>query len=248
MALKISLDTILRMHQFSRGSVWDAGKLKEKPGDIIEKYPDGRVRVRFKTVSPDLVPSFVQELVFFWSRCLEENAVHPLVTLAGFNLDFLCIHPFRDGNGRISRLLLLLQAYHLGYDVGRYISLELLIEQNKERYYETLELSSQGWHEGNHDPWPYIGYLLFILKSAYREFEGRLGEIKSPRGAKTQLIEAGRQQLPRAILTRPVAGCLPGSQSGYDPHCIGKSEGKGTCGVRRARTRRQVAERRYYLG
>jgi len=94
-----------------------------------------------------------------------------LILLAAFNLDFLCIHPFRDGNGRASRLLMLLQCYHLGFEVGRYISLERLIEQNKERYYETLQKSSQGWHEGNHNPWPYIGYLLYILKTAYREFE-----------------------------------------------------------------------------
>jgi Fic family protein len=187
--LSVSVDTILQMHRLSRGGVWDAGKFKEKAGDIIEKYPNGRVRVRFKTVSPALTPSFTEELVSSWSGCLEEGAVHPLMVVAAFNLDFLCIHPFRDGNGRVSRLLLLLQCYHLGYDVGRYISLERLIEQNKERYYETLELSSQGWHEGKHDPWPYIGYLLFILKSAYREFEDRMGQIKSPRGSKTQIIE-----------------------------------------------------------
>ena len=129
------------------------------------------------------------KLVSLWSRSLEERWVPPLIALAAFNLDFLCIHPFRDGNGRVSRLLLLLQSYHLGYEVGRYISLERLIEQNKERYYETLEQSSQGWHEEKHDPWPYINYLLFILKTAYREFESRLDITESPRGAKTELIE-----------------------------------------------------------
>jgi Fic family protein len=106
------------------------------------------------------------------------------------NLDFLCIHPFRDGNGRVSRLLLLLTCYHSGLEVGRYISLERLIEQNKERYYETLEQSSQGWHEGKHDPWPYINYLFSILKFAYREFEDRVARLKSPRGAKTEQVEA----------------------------------------------------------
>ena len=87
---------------------------------------------------------------------------HPLVGLAASNLDFLCIHPFRDGNGRVSRLLSLLQSYHLGYEVGRYISLERLDEEHKDRYYETLELSSRGWHEGAHDPWPYINFSLCI--------------------------------------------------------------------------------------
>jgi Fic family protein len=110
--------------------------------------------------------------------------------MGAFNLDFLCIHPFRDGNGRVSRLLLLLQCCLLGYEVGRYISLERLIEQNKERYYETLEQSSQGWHEGRHEPWPYVNYTLYILKSAYREFEERVGQTATPRGAKTELIRA----------------------------------------------------------
>ena len=117
--------------------------------------------------------------------------------LACFNLDFLCVHPFRDGNGRVSRLLSLLQCYHLGYEVGRYISLERLIEQNKERYYETLEQSSQGWHEGAHDPWPYVNFLLFILKTAYGELVDWVGDIKAPRGSKTEMILAAIERLPR---------------------------------------------------
>jgi Fic family protein len=100
----------------------------------------------------------------------------------------ICIHPYRDGNGRVSRLLMLLQCYHLGYEVGRYISLERLIEENKERYYETLEQSSLGWHESKHDPWPYVNYVFYILKSACREFEERMGALRSPRGAKTDII------------------------------------------------------------
>jgi hypothetical protein len=84
----------------------------------------------------------------------------------------------------------LLQCYHFGYEVGRYISLERLIEQNKERYYETLEQSSQGWHEGRHDPWPYVNFVLYVLKTGYREFEERVGRVASPKGSKTERIEA----------------------------------------------------------
>lgn len=83
---------------------------------------------------------------------------------------------------------MLLQCYHFGFEVGRYISLERIIEQNKERYYETLEQSSRGWHEGHHDPWPYVGYLLYILKTAYREIEDRLGQTKAPRGEKSEVV------------------------------------------------------------
>ncbi len=186
--LPLSEGTILKLHKLTRGDIWDAGKYKEKDSDIIEKYPDGRERVRFKTVSAVKTESFMAELIDLWNQGLREQWTHPLVLLSAFNLDFLCIHPFRDGNGRVSRLLLLLQLYHLGYEVGRYISIERIIEQSKERYYETLEQSSHGWHDGKHDPWPYINYLLFTLKTAYREFEERVGQFTSPKGAKTELI------------------------------------------------------------
>jgi len=188
--LPVSESTIQTLHRLARGEIWDAGKYKEKDGDIIERYPDGSERVRFRTVTAVETPVRMAELAADWRRCLDERWVHPLIALAAFNLDFLCIHPFRDGNGRVSRPLLLLQCYHLGYEAGRYISLERLIEQNEARYYETPEQSSQDWHEGRHDPWPYINYVLFILKTAYKEFAERVGDIKAPRGAKTERIIA----------------------------------------------------------
>src|SRR5262249_20820197 len=104
----------------------------------------------------------------------------------------------------------LLQCYNLGYEVGRYISLERLIEQNKERYYETLEQSSQGWHEGKQDPWPYVNYLLFILKTAYREFEERVGQVRSPRGAKTSLVEAAIDAFPEQFTLTDLERACPG--------------------------------------
>ena len=188
--MPVSETTICTLHRLARGQIWDAGQYKEKDGDIIERYPDGRERVRFHPVPAAGTPSAMAGLVDDWQHCLDERWVHPLIAMAAFNLDFLCIHPFRDGNGRVSRLALLLQCYQLGYEVGRYISLERLIEENKDRYYETLEQSSQGWHEGKHDPWPYINYLLSILKMAYREFAERVGEVKAPRGSKTDLVLA----------------------------------------------------------
>jgi len=112
-ALSVSENTILKLHRLSRGEIWDAGKYRDKDSDIIKKTPDGRVRVRFKTVSTTDTPKFMDSLITTWDSCIRENPVHPLIALAAFNLDFLCIHPFRDGNGRVSRLLLLLQCYHL---------------------------------------------------------------------------------------------------------------------------------------
>jgi Fic family protein len=186
--LPVAEETVLKLHRLTRGEIWDAGKYKEKDGDIIEKLPDGRSRIRFKTVRFRDVQICMKELVELYEETMRDRRIPPPVILAAFNLDFLCIHPFRDGNGRVSRLLLLLQCYRLGFEVGRYISLERLIEQNKERYYETLEQSSQGWHEGEHDPWPYINYILSIIKMAYLEFEERLGRLQSPRGEKTSLV------------------------------------------------------------
>jgi len=166
----------------------DAGKYKEKDSDIIEKRLDGTSNIRFRTVPAVKTGAFMKGLMDAWRECISEAKVPPLIAMAAFGLDFLCIHPFRDGNGRVARLLILLQCYHLGIEVGRYISLERLIEQNKERYYETLKLSSERWHEGRHDPWHYINFVCFILRSAYREFEERLGDMPQPRGEKTSLV------------------------------------------------------------
>jgi hypothetical protein len=100
--------------------------------------------------------------------------------------------------------------YHLGFEVGRYISLERLIEQNKERYYETLKLSSQGWHEGNHNPWTYINFLLYTLLDASREFERRVGETASPRGAKTELVLQAVRAQPDEFRLIDVERACPG--------------------------------------
>ncbi len=186
--LPISEETIRTLHSLSRGGIGDAGEYKQTDNDIIEVFPDGRREVRFRTVRAGETAACMGELVQHWHQILKLRTVHPLIALGACNLDFLCIHPFRDGNGRVSRLLLLLLCYHHGLEVGRYISLERLIEQNKERYYETLKLSSEGWHEGKHNPWHYINFLLYTLLDASREFERRVGETASPRGSKTALV------------------------------------------------------------
>ena len=208
--IPVSERTILQLHDMSRGEIWDAGKYKVKNVDIIEKLAGGRARVRFQTVEASNTPRVMKALIGAWQDALKEKYVHPLIALAACNLDFLCIHPFRDGNGRVSRLLLLLQCYSLGYEVGRDISLERLIEQHKERYYETLEHSSQGWHEAKHDPWPYINYLLYILKTAYQEFESRVGQMKSPRGAKTEIVETAIASFEKEFAISDLEKACPG--------------------------------------
>lgn len=209
-SLPLSEATVRRLHAMTRGQIWDAGQYKEKDGDIIERYADGRERVRFRTVSANETPAALAALLADWQRCLDERWVPPLIALAAFNLDFLCIHPFRDGNGRVSRLLWLLQSYQLGFEVGRYLSLERLVEQHKARYYETLEESSQGWHEGTHNPWPFVNFVLSIMKSAYRDFAERVGEVGAPRGAKTELVLAAIGRFPSEFTLSGIEQQCPG--------------------------------------
>lgn len=186
--LPVTEETCRKLHLLTRGEIWDAGQYKEKDSDIIEKQTDGTFRIRFRTVPAKQTPKYMKQLHMLWDASIKETNLHRIIALAAYNLDFLCIHPFRDGNGRVSRLLMLLQCYHAGIEVGKYISLERLIEQNKERYYETLKLSSQGWHEGKHNPWHYINFLCFIIRSAYKEFEERLEQVPQPRGEKTAIV------------------------------------------------------------
>ncbi|MEI7637686.1 MAG: Fic family protein [Syntrophus sp. (in: bacteria)] len=207
---QLSEAAIRELHRLTRGEIWDAGKFKEKDSDIIEKHPDGASSIRFRTVPASETLSCITELIKSWQECLRETKIPPVIALVAFNLDFLCIHPFRDGNGRVSRLLMLLMCYHLGIEVGRYISLERLIEQNKERYYETLKLSSEGWHEGRHDPWHYINFVCFILKSAYKEFENRMGVISSGRGEKTAWVKDAIEQLPESFAVGDVVRACSG--------------------------------------
>ena len=186
--IPFSPDTVLRLHAMTRPGTWDAGAFKQADGEIIEKHADGRVTVRFRPVSAKQTPAAVRALCDASARILLEKQVPPLILWGAQNLDFLCIHPFRDGNGRVSRLLLLLSLYRLGFNGGRFVSLERIIEQNKERYYETLKTGSQGWHQGKHDPWPYINFLLFTLKSLYQEFESRYENTALPLGEKTETV------------------------------------------------------------
>ncbi|OVE76019.1 cell filamentation protein Fic [bacterium E08(2017)] len=168
----------------------DGGRWKMKDNEIIQKMSDGSERVRFKAVTAVETPQAMEAMVSNYSSAIENHEQEPLLIIPLAILDFLCIHPFTDGNGRVSRLLTLMMLYHFGYEVGRYISLERIFEESKETYYETLETSSQGWHEAKHDVHPWLNYFWGVLIRAYREFEERVGSIASGRGSKTALIMA----------------------------------------------------------
>ena len=168
----IEPETMRRLHALAQeGMIGDAGQWKESQNEIVELDPEGRLEVRFQPVEPALVSSAVEELCLSYKDSLEQLRITPLIAVACLVFDFLCIHPFRQANGRVSRLLTLLALYHHGHRVGRYISFERIIEQTKESYYETLQASSVGWHNGSHDIMPWFHYFLTTMHAAYREFE-----------------------------------------------------------------------------
>ena len=187
-SLRITPETIKELHRLCRGESWDAGKWKEKDNDIIRKHPDGRVEVIFKPVSVAKTPEMMKQLCLSYEHSISQLKYPDLYAVACLVLDFLSIHPFRDGNGRVSRLLTLLALYQHGFMVGKYISIERIVEQSKETYYEALNKSSQKWHDAKHDVIPWFNYFLGTVLAAYKEFEERAENIKPARGAKTALL------------------------------------------------------------
>lgn len=200
--MAFSVNVILQLHtMLYRFLPGGGGRWKMTQNDIVERNADGSIRrIRFTPVAPVATGPAMDDLVAGYARVVDEQR-EPLVVVPLAIFDFLCIHPFSDGNGRMARLLSLLLLYHSDFAVGRYISLERVIEESKETYYEALEASSRGWHDGKHDPHPWLNYFWGMLLAAYKEFEARVGELKDAPGAKTALIEQAvrRRMKPFAI-------------------------------------------------
>ena len=211
LAMDVSRGLILQLHrdlyQFSptAGGAW-----KSSPNDIVDVLPDGSHRLRFTPVAPHLVDPAISDLVDGYRRVSSQGRVDPLIAVPAFVLDFLCIHPFADGNGRLSRILNLLLLHRTGYEVGRYISLERIVENSKETYYESLGESSAGWHEGQHDLLPWLEYSNGVLIAAYLEFEQRVGQMGSGRGAKREMVVNCVRRLPRTFRYADVERACPG--------------------------------------
>ena len=187
-SLVISPETIQELHRLSRLDVGDAGQWKKKNNEIIKKHPDGRVEIIFTPLAADKVSDAMKQLCLVYQDALTQSNYPSILATACLVLDFLSIHPFRDGNGRVSRLLTLLALYQNGYGVGKYISLERIVEQSQVTYYESLNKSSLGWHKSKHDIMPWFHYFLSTIVSAYKEFGQRAGQLKPFHGAKTQIV------------------------------------------------------------
>lgn len=164
-----------------------AGHWKRINNQVEEERPDGTRIERFRPVSAADTPEAMGALHESFNRALTQDTYPPLLLSAAYVLDFTIIHPFRDGNGRMSRLITLWLLYIIGHDVGRFISIEKLIDESKESYYDSLGKSTEGWHDGEHDLGPWTSYFLGILIAAYREFESRASVLVG-RGSKKALI------------------------------------------------------------
>jgi Fic family protein len=186
--LEITPRTIRRLHALCMAGSGDAGRFKRIDNEIVELRPGAPPLVRFRPLSAADTPAAMDELCRAYRAVAVERRVPPLVAAGALTLDFLCVHPFRDGNGRVSRLLTLLALYQQGHEVGRYVSTERLIEDSRDEYYDVLRRSSEGWHSGRHDLLPWLAYFLSIVRRAYAEFEARAGDVRAPRGAKTQAV------------------------------------------------------------
>lgn len=188
--MPLTANLLLQLHQRLFAYQGHAGgRWKTVDNDIVEREPNGQIlRVRFKPTPAFMTAEAMRE---FEESCrrLRASNVDPLVLTPLAVLDFLCIHPFLDGNGRIGRLLTLLMLYQGGHGVGRYVSLERIIEESRETYYEALERSSSGWHQGQHDALPWLRYFWGVMTKAYGRFEERAGTWGG-RGSKRERIRA----------------------------------------------------------
>lgn len=209
--MRLTSNLVLQLHhdlfQFAPGG---GGRWKAAQNDITQTHADGTTTVRFKPLAPGLTDDAMARLHDAYHAALDRGAIDPLLLIPTYVLDFLCIHPFADGNGRMARLLSLLLLYQAGYELGRYISLDGVIEETKEGYYASLHASSQGWHDARHSLVPWWEYFIGVmLVKAYREFEDRVGVTSARRGAKRDMVRDAVNRLPSRFRYADLERALP---------------------------------------
>lgn len=179
-AIPITRNFILQLHKimYSHMNNPMAGQTKNVQNYISATYPDGHVEILFTPMAPYETPEALDHICQEYNRVIGNFELEPLIAIPVFIHDFLCIHPFNDGNGRMSRLLTTLLLYRSGFYVGKYISLEAKIAKNKDLYYDALNRSQTGWHEGTEDALPFIKYLLGTILAAYRDFADRFSIVE----------------------------------------------------------------------
>ena len=198
-AIPITQNYILQLHKtlYSHMNNPIAGRTKNVQNYISATYPDGHSETLFTPLSPFETPDALDRICGEYNRVIGNMELEPLIAIPVFVHDFLCIHPFNDGNGRMSRLLTTLLLYRSGFYVGKYISLEAKIAQHKDLYYDALAASQIGWHEGTDDPVPFIKYLLSTILAAYRDFEDRFALVETKRSALETVRLAAQNKIGR---------------------------------------------------
>lgn len=201
---------ILQLHgdlyKFSEKSI--GGKFKNVQNYISETRADGSSFVRFQPLEPYETPDAVDRLCEEFNIAVSKADVDPLILIPIFILDFLCIHPFNDGNGRMSRLLTLLLLYKQEYNVGKFISIEKIIEETKDRYYDALQTSSINWTENTNNPTEFIKYMLSVILKAYRDFETRANILLEKKSkALTQVQDIIKTRIGKFTKSEIVALC-----------------------------------------
>ena len=197
--IPITRNYILQLHKilYSHMNNPMAGRTKNVQNYISATYPDGHVETLFTPLAPFETPEALDRLCEEYNRVIGNTEVEPLIVIPIFIHDFLCIHPFNDGNGRMSRLLTTLLLYRNGFYVGKYIALEAKIAKNKDLYYDALGKSQDGWHEGTEDPVPFIKYLLGTVLSAYKDFEERFALVETKLTAEETVRRATKDKIGR---------------------------------------------------
>lgn len=190
--ISIRPNNILQLHRdlYGFSSSDTGGRFKNTDNVIAESDKDGKQRVRFAPVPAFQTAEAIEALCSEFNSAINRSEYDPLLLIPMFILDFLCIHPFNDGNGRMSRLLTLLLLYRSGYIVGKYISMEMLIEKTKETYYEALQNSSIGWHDNTSDYTSFVRYYLGVVLKGYNDFQDRVEHLKCRKISKTERVKA----------------------------------------------------------
>ena len=198
-AIPITRNFIIQLHKilYSHTNNPMAGQTKNVQNYISATWPDGHTEILFTPLSPFETPPALDQICTEYDRVIGNLELEPLIAIPVFIHDFLCIHPFNDGNGRMSRLLTTLLLYRSGFYVGRYISLEAKIAKNKDLYYEALGASQHGWHEGCDDSVPFIKYLLGTILAAYRDFADRFALVEQKLPALETVRLAVQQKIGR---------------------------------------------------
>lgn len=198
-AIPITRNYILQLHKvlYSHMNNPMAGQTKSVQNYISATDPDGHTETLFTPLAPFETPEALERICDEYNRVIGNMEAEPLIVIPIFIHDFLCIHPFNDGNGRMSRLLTTLLLYRNGFYVGKYISLEAKIAKNKDLYYAALRQAQEGWHEGTEDAVPFIKYLLGIILSAYRDFEDRFSLVEHKKPALETVRQATLNKIGR---------------------------------------------------